>query len=238
MISASLGFTLRKVDLGEELMTRLYFVLSAAVTAAAFVASVGLYSRLAEQIPIHWNMQGDVDGHGAKSWAAFLMPEVMAGLFGLFLALPWLSPKHFELDSFRSTYWFIALVVLCLLAYIHGLMLWSAMTGAVDITRALLAGVLLMIGAMGNVLGKVRRNFWIGVRTPWTLANERVWNDTHRLAARLFVVTAVLGLVAIMLPLPRPALSIAVIVLVMAAAIASALYSLVHYKQLEHRGEL
>jgi len=125
-----------------------------------------------------------VDGYGAKSWAAFLMPEVMAGLLVLFLALPWLSPKQFQVDAFRPTYWFIAFVVLCLMAYIHGLMLWSAAAGAVDTTRALLAGVLLMFGLMGNVLGKVRRNFWVGVRTPWTLANERVWNDTHRLAAR------------------------------------------------------
>jgi uncharacterized membrane protein len=224
---------------GEQTpMTRLYFVLSLALTVAALAGSLLLYPRLADQIPIHWNIQGQVDGYGAKSWAAFFMPEVMAGLLVLFLALPWLSPKHFEVDAFRSTYWFIAFVILCLMAYIHGLMLWSAAAGAVDTTRALLAGVLLMFGLMGNVLGKVRRNFWVGVRTPWTLANERVWNDTHRLAARLFVAAAVLGLAVMMLPLPLPAVSIGVFTLIIAAAVWSVLYSLVHYKRLERRGEI
>jgi len=209
-----------------------------ATIAAALAASFVVHPWLADQVPIHWNIQGQVDGYGAKSWAAFLMPGTMVGLALLFMALPWLSPRQFEVDSFRSTYGFIAFVVLCLMAYVHGLMLWSAAMGAIDVTRALLAGVLLMFGLMGNVMGKVRRNFWVGVRTPWTLSNERVWNDTHRLAARSFVAAAAIGLAIIVLPLPLAAASIVVFALIMAAAIGPALYSLVHYKGLARRGEI
>jgi immunity protein, SdpI family len=219
-------------------MTRAYFWLSVVATVAALAASLVLYPRLADEIPIHWNIQGQVDGYGSKTWAAFLMPGAMAGMLALFLALPWLSPKHFELDSFRSTYWFIVLVIMLLVAYTHGLMLWAAAAGRVDITRALLVGLLLMFGLIGNVMGKVRRNFWVGVRTPWTIANERVWNDTHRLAGKLFVAAAAIGLATLLLPLPLPAVSIAVFTLIMTAALLPVLYSLIHYKRLARRGEI
>jgi len=98
-------------------------------------------------------------------------------------------------------------------------LLWAAVAGPIDITRALLAGVLLMLALIGNVLGKVRRNFWIGVRTPWTLANERVWNDTNRLAGRLFVAAAVVGLPLLLLPLHQLALTIVVFILIMTRSI-------------------
>jgi uncharacterized membrane protein len=88
------------------------------------------------------------------------------------------------------------------------------------------------------VLGKVRRNFYMGVRTPWTLASERVWNDTHRLAAKMFVGAGVIGLVAVVLPVPLPAVIISVVVLMIIAGLTPAVYSLILYKRLEKLGEL
>ena len=219
-------------------MTRAYLLVSLALVAGAFLASAVLYPRLPEKIPVHWNIEGQIDGYGNKQWALFLTPGIMLGLTALFLALPWLSPNQFSLDSFKSTYGFIIVVIMATMAYIHGLTLWAAVAGEVDITRAMLAGLMIMFGLMGNVMGKVRRNFWVGVRTPWTLASDRVWNDTHRLAGQLFVGAAVIGLACILLPIPLPVLTIGTIVVIMSAALFPVGYSLVHYKQLERRGEL
>ena len=219
-------------------MTRGHLLVSLALVAGAFVASAALYPRLPEKIPIHWNIQGQIDGYGNKHWALLLTPGIMLGLLGLFVALPWLSPKQFTLDTFQSTYGFIIFVILATMAYIHGLTLWAAVAGQVDITRAMLAGLMIMFGLMGNVMGKVRRNFWVGVRTPWTLASDRVWNDTHRLAGQMFVGAAAIGLVCILLPIPLPVMTIATIVVIMSAALFPVGYSLVHYKRLERRGEL
>jgi uncharacterized membrane protein len=218
-------------------MTRIYFALSATITAAAFVLSGALYHRLPDQIPIHWNASGQVDGYGATSWAAFCIPTLMAGTFTLLLALPSLSPKHLSVDTFRSTYSFIALAIVSLLGYVHVILLCSAVSGVVDLPRAFLAGVLIMVGLMGNVLGKVRRNYWIGVRTPWTLANERVWNDTHRQAARVFVLVAALGLATLMLPVSFLAASISVFFLIIGGVTAPAIYSFIYFKRLERRGD-
>ena len=218
-------------------MTRLYIVLSLILTAAACIATLILLPQLPEKIPIHWNIQGVVDGYGGKEWC-WLTPAILVGMLLLFWAIPWLSPKPFEVDSFRSTYWFIGLVLTGMFTYIHGLLMWAAWSGKVDITRAMLAGMLVMFSLLGNVLGKVRRNFYMGVRTPWTLASERVWNDTHRLAAKMFVGAGVLGLAAVVLPVPLPAVIISVVVLMIVAGLTPAVYSLILYKRLEKLGEL
>jgi uncharacterized membrane protein len=219
-------------------MTRLYVILSIALTVGAFAVTLLLYPQMPEKIPTHWNIEGKIDGYGDKVWAAFLVPGILVGLLALFAALPWLSPKQFAVDTFRSTYWFIVLAVTGTMVFIHGLTMWAALAGPVDITKPLLAGLLVMFGLMGNVMGKVRRNFYVGIRTPWTLANERVWNDTHRLAGRWFVASAALGLVAILLPIPLPALVITTIALIMMAALGPVVYSLILYKRLERAGSI
>jgi uncharacterized membrane protein len=100
--------------------------------------------------------------------------------------------------------------------------------------RALLIAAFLMLIFLGNVFGRVRRNFFIGVRTPWTLANEKVWDATHRFAARVFVAAGLIGLLSMVVS----SSSIAGLVILGAALLASAFYSLVHYKRLERRNEL
>ena len=91
-----------------------------------------------------------------------------------------------------------------------------------------------MIALLGNVLGKVRRNFFVGIRTPWTIANEQVWNATHRLCAKTFFAGGLLGLVAVILRAPFWLPVTAVIV----AVLIPVIYSLMFYKQLERRSEL
>lgn len=215
-------------------MNRLSWIVAISLTLAALALSAALYSRLPEQVPIHWNIQGQVDDYGHKSWAAFLMPGMMAALLGLFALLPWLSPKRFEVQAFKSTYLFVMLLTIGLSGYLHALMLWAALGNDVDVGRAVVAGVCLFFVLLGNVLGKVRRNFYVGVRTPWTLASERVWNDTHRLAAWLFAGFGVVGFVLALLPVPLFCSLIALGVPV----VVTIFYSLIHYKRLERRGEV
>lgn len=216
-------------------MTRVYLALAIGLTVVAWVSALVAYPYLPEQVPIHWNIRGEVDGYGDKSWSAFLTPAIMLGLLALFRLLPWLSPKSFTLDTFRGTYEFLVALAMGLMAYIHGLLLWAAYSGPIDIGRALIGGMCLFFMLLGNVLGKVRRNFFVGVRTPWTLASERVWIDTHRLAARLFVAAGLIGLI-LCLTVGGPVAFVATFILIMVAAFAPVIYSLVHYKKLERQG--
>ena len=147
--------------------------------------------------------------------------------------MPWLSPRRFAFDNFRSTYNFIMLAVFLMMAYCYSIILWAAAGLHIDIARFMIGAACVLIAAIGNVLSKVRQNFYLGVRTPWTLSNERVWHATHRFAAKCFVIAGLLGLA-----MALAGAQIAPIVVILAGALAPVIYSLVFYKQLEHRGKL
>jgi uncharacterized membrane protein len=214
-------------------MTRKVFVFEILLIAAALAATVLVYPHLPAQVPVHWNIHSQPDGYGPR-WTLFLFgPGFMAVVMGLTWVLPWLSPKRFEIDSFWRTYHLVMLLVFCMMAYIYSVMLWAGCGRAIDMGRAISCGVCLLFILIGNVMGKLRRNFYLGVRTPWTLADERVWNATHRFAAKTFVAGGLVGLV-----FSIAGLFLWAILIPLAGALAPVVYSLVYYKQLERRGEL
>jgi uncharacterized membrane protein len=215
-------------------MTRLYWIVAVALVVLAWGASALLYPGLPARVPTHWNIQGKIDGYGSKA-TIFLLPGFMIGLLGLFRMLPALSPRNFEVDSFRTTYLFIMVLIIGQMAYIQAVLLYAlANGGRVDMNRALFGGLFLFFALLGNVLGRVRRNFYIGVRVPWTLASERVWNDTHRVAAWLFVACGLAGFLIVVAGLPL----LAAFSVLGVAVVVPIVYAFVHYKQLERRGAL
>jgi uncharacterized membrane protein len=219
-------------------MNRTYWIIAFLLLAIAAGAAAWLYPSLPDQIPTHWNIRGEVDGYGGK-WTLFVLPVTMLLMLALFYFLPALSPKHFEVDTFRSTYLYIMVLTTGLFAYMEGVLLYVvhhavANAATVDIGRAFIAGLFLFFTLLGNVIGKVRRNFYIGVRVPWTLASDRVWNDTHRLAAWVMVAA---GLIGFLITITGLSLILAIGVLI-SSALVPVVYSFVHYKALERRGAL
>lgn len=212
--------------------------IAAVLTALVWIGTAVVYPRLPATIPTHWNIKGEADGFSPKTYGAFLLPIGMLVMLGVAVVLPRISPKHFEVDTFKSTYGMVMLLVVALFGYMHAVTLWAGVNGHIDVGRALFGGIFGFLAVMGNYLSKVRRNFWVGVRTPWTLASDRVWNDTHRLAAKTLVIAGIGGVIVTLLPLPIGVcvgLGTGVILL---GALIPVVYSLVHYKRLEARGEL
>jgi uncharacterized membrane protein len=186
------------------------------------------YPSLPEIIPVHWNAAGKVNGYGGR-WQLWLAgPGTMTGMLLFAMAIPWLSPEKFEVKSFPETYSYIMAAVVALFGGIEIIMLCGALGVQLPTVRVLLALILLAQVFIGNSMGKVRRNFFIGIRTPWTLASEAVWYATHRLAARLMVASGLLGLLAVWLAAPYWVL----LVLMSAWAPLAAAYSLLLYKRL------
>lgn len=212
--------------------TRTMLLCGVLLVAAMLAYSLWLYPSLPERIPTHWNWKGEVDGWSGRSFGSFFLPGMSAGLLLLLLALPWLSPKGFQVEPFRSTYNLIVVLILALMAYIHVVALQAALHPRMDVSRALIGGIFLLFGGIGLLLNRVKRNFWVGVRTPWTLANETVWDKTHRLSARLYFATGMLGAVAIWVGM-SPAVCF---VLFMVIVLVPVVYSLVLYKRLEKMG--
>lgn len=175
-------------------MNSKYTWLSILLLVAAFGASIALYGRLPALVPSHWNINGTVDGYSPRALGAFLMPGTMAFLLILFWLMRWLSPRNFEVQRSGETYDYVMFCVIALMGYVHALMLWAAL-GHVQVDRALAGGLFVFFALIGNVMSRVKRNFWMGIKTPWTLASESVWDRAHRFGARCFVLTGVVGLI-------------------------------------------
>ena len=219
-----------------------WFVVSLLVTILAFAGPLYLYfgrpDLLKEQIPTHTNAAGEVDKWTPREdilpqW--LLIPGVMVAMVALFALLPWLSPKGFEIDRFRETFYFLMAVVTLLFAYIQLLFVLGGVQAIqLQLDRWLLGGMSLFFALLGNRLGKVQRNFFMGVRTPWTLASEAVWIQTHRLTAWLWtpggLVLAVIAFAGLSLWL-----WIAGMLLI---ALTPVVYSLWLYKRLEKQGKI
>jgi uncharacterized membrane protein len=220
-----------------------WVILSAVFTAAAFSASAWIYcvgyDKLPDRLPIHWDIRGQPDGWVPKEEifkSFFLVPSIMAGMVVLTLILPWLSPQHFDVDRFRNTYGYVMMLIIVLLGYIHLLILYGSLhPDGFDMFRWMLGGILVVLALVGNVLGQIQRNFWIGVRTPWTLANERVWIETHRLTAWVMVAASLGGLIALVCRAPMLAIFIGFMTIIVVIPIG---YSLLLYKRLERQGKL
>lgn len=218
-----------------------WMLIALGIVVATVIGSVVVQNQMADrlpaEVPIHWNIKMEPDGFISRDHAFvifYMMPTLMAAVFGLLaIVLPWMSPVRFKVESFQPIYDYIVALVMALFAYIHVVILTAQVTETMH-AKWFIGGFCLFFGLLGNVLGKVRKNFWVGIRTPWTIASDVVWEKTHRLAAWLFVTMGIVGFALVMCGL-SPLWCFG---LIMAAALVPVIYSLVLYKRLEKTGRL
>lgn len=141
-----------------------------------------------QKIPVHWGVSGKPDRFGGKFEGLFVLPLTTVGLIALFALLPRIEPRKMNLERSRRPYVIIWVGTLGVLTVVHAVTVLSALGRniAVHVVVSVVVGVLFMI--IGNYMGKVRSNFFVGIRTPWTLSSELSWNRTNRLGGWLFVV--------------------------------------------------
>jgi uncharacterized membrane protein len=222
-----------------------WLYLSIALTAAAFAASLYVgefhYEQLPDPMPTHWDVRGEPDQWMPREQAYrlnfLLVPALMAGMVVLTLVLPWLSPKNFKIEPWADTYYYIMAMIVALFGFIHVCLALSSLYPEWKFVYFMVAGMLLFFALLGNVLGQVRKNFWVGIRVPWTLASDTVWNRTHRVAGWLWVAFGLLGALAVLVFHNTEAL-VACFVLLFVVALAPVVYSLILYKRLERQGKL
>ncbi len=209
----------------------------AAVAVLMFAAGALLYSRLPERIPMHWNIHGAIDQWGEKSIPnLFFQPLMVVLMMLLAWALPHIDPFKKSYARFHRSYYLIIDLIVAFLALLYGFTLYAAFNTSVPIGIIVPAAVGLLLAVIGNQLAKVRRNFFVGFRTPWTLASETVWTRTHRIGARIFMLAG-LG-AALCAFLPAPANMIVFLILVLGSCAAIYVMSYLIYRRLNAAGEL
>ncbi|MEO7823040.1 MAG: SdpI family protein [Gemmatimonadaceae bacterium] len=157
------------------------------IVAAALIASAVVYPDLPERMPTHWNLNGEIDGWSPRAWGAWLIPTLIAFLWALMRWLPSIDPRGKNYVKFGGAFEGIMLAVMLFMLLVHGLMLRAAPGYPVAMERVMPAGIGILFIVIGNLLPRARPNWFVGIRTPWTLSSDRVWEKTHRVGGRLFV---------------------------------------------------
>ncbi len=153
----------------------------------SMVASLYFYANFPERVPTHWNYQGEIDSYSNKTFGAFFFPALILGIYLLFLALPYLDPKKARYEQFSKVYHIFKGIFVLFMTAIYFFASFSALGYQIPIGTIIPAALGILFLIMGNYLGKIKPNWFMGIRTPWTLSNEEVWNKTHRLGGKLFM---------------------------------------------------
>lgn len=163
--------------------------------AIAVIAGALLWNQLPEQMASHWNANDQVDGYMPKFWGVFLMPLVTLGMFALFIVFPNVDPLKANIVTFRGAFNLFILLIVAFMLYIHGLTLaWSLGYQSFKMSAAMLPFLGILFIFIGYLLRQAKRNFFIGIRTPWTLSSDTVWDKTHQLGSILFMVSGALAI--------------------------------------------
>jgi len=196
---------------------------------AAIGIAAWLYPGLPEQIPTHWNIRGEVDDYTPKPWGVVILPAAALFAFAVMRIIPVISPRGFRTDKFMDVINVFTVVIVGFTSGIAILALLAANGQDVRINEFTFAGVGLLFVVLGNYMSKVRKNFFIGIRTPWTLASDEVWSRTHRLGGKVFVLVGLFMMLNSVLRFPEAWL----VGFIVVAALIPVVYSYVIYRKIE-----
>jgi uncharacterized membrane protein len=196
--------------------------------------SVWAYPLLPEVVPSHWDLAGHVNGYLPRFIAVAIVPAIAVLTSVLAIVLPAISPRNYRFGGAVNEYYEAMIAVLAMLVAVHFLLLRAEIMGKAPPIALIFALIGLLLAALGVLIGKVPKNFFMGIRTPWTLANDEVWLRTNRLASRLMVVG---GLAIVVLSVLPPAWMIgAFVAIILIAALVPIVYSYALYKRIEGFG--
>ncbi len=199
--------------------------------AAAWLMALAAYPFAPARIPIHWNVSGEIDGYAGRVVGIFMFPVLITAIAALLRAAPRLDPKRQSYASFSEVYGLMQVGVIVFLVIMQAIMLAVALGQPVNMGAVIVVLVGGLFVFLGNLLGKTRPNWMVGIRTPWTLSSPDVWTRTHRVGGRLMVGIG-LAYMAAGLVLPLPAVAAVIVAGAVGLVAVSMGYSYWAWRQL------
>ncbi|MFA6036470.1 MAG: SdpI family protein [Candidatus Micrarchaeia archaeon] len=200
------------------------------IVLVAFVIGIDAYPLMPEKVASHWNAAGQVNGYMDRFWGTYFVPVLMALMALLFLAIPRIDPYKKNIEQFRGYYDnFIGLLMLFMIAVYVQTLLWNMGT-EISISLTVPLGIAALIWYAGVMCENSKRNWFIGIRTPWTLMSDSVWEQTNRMGGKLFKMCAII--IALSVFLGEAAIWVTVGLLLAATAY------MVYYSYVKYNAEL
>lgn len=202
--------------------------LSLTLIAGELLVSLFLLQSLPDTVPMHWNIRGQVDGTMAKIPGVFVLPLMSLAMLGLFRLLPAIDPKKEKYRLFTREWEIIQFGFVAFFAWLQFIILYISLHPGVSMLPLMFIGLGAFFTLLGNFLSKIRQNFFIGIKTPWTLTSEDNWNKTHRYASWCFVLAGIAAIAESYFIWYAPAVIFGSIML---AAVLPVIYSFLLFKK-------
>ena len=172
-----------------------------AMIVLGFLVGIFFYDQFPDRVASHWGSGGQVDGYMSKFWGTFLMPVMLTFMLGMFMLIPKIDPLKANVAKFRQHFDNFVILISAFMFYIYLLtVVWNLGT-EFNMSRMLMPSFAILFYYIGILLEHAKRNWFIGIRTPWTLSSDKVWDKTHKRGAKLFKAVALLALVGAVFPL-------------------------------------
>ncbi len=189
-----------------------------------------LSGNMGDALATHWNAAGEADGYGSAFMALYFLPLLTMAMSAMIAVMPMLDPLKANVEKFRREYNIFIAAFAGFMFYIQGLTLaWNAGL-KFSMTGLMAPGFGLLFIASGMVLRKAKRNYFIGIRTPWTLANDTVWDKTHELGGQLFIASGILTTLCVFVP---DASIFVLLVTAIGASLITMVYSYLEFRKID-----
>ena len=166
------------------------------------VSAIGayLYPQLPDLVPSHWGINGEINGWVSRGFAVFFFLALILGLYLLMSFLPLMDPHRSNIESFANWYFWFKVAFVVFMGSLYLMTLYAGLGYEVNVGRFVTLGIAALFAFIGLALPKMKKNYMIGIRLPWTLHSETVWNRTHKFGGRLFLALAIIIVLASFLP--------------------------------------
>lgn len=166
----------------------------------SFIVAIYFYPQMPEKMASHWNIQGEVDGYMSRFWGLFLMPIISIGLLILFVLIPKIDPLKKNIEKFRKHFDGFIVLMTIFLFYIYLLTVFWNVGIRFNMGRFVMPAMGILFYYVGILVENTKRNWSIGIRTPWTLSSDVVWGKTHKIGGKLFKIAGIIIFLGIFFP--------------------------------------
>ncbi|WP_456397559.1 SdpI family protein [Desulfurobacterium sp.] len=211
-------------------------IVSLGIILFSFIVGIYFYPKMAEKMALHWNAQGQVDGYVSKCWGVFLIPLISVGLLLLFIAIPKIDPLKHNIEKFRKYYDGFMVLIIVFLFYLYLLTVFWNIGIRFNMIQLLTPAFGILFYYCGILIENAKRNWFIGIRTPWTLSNDVVWERTHKVGGKFFKAAGVIAFIGVF---SQSYALFFILVPVILVALCTIIYSYVEYqKEMKKRDEM
>jgi len=194
----------------------------------SIILGIIVYSYLPDKLASHWNVSGEVDGYMPKFWGVFILPIILVVFYCFYIFIPKIDPLKKNIIAFEKEFDIFILALVLFMFYIYFLTLFWNFGYVFDLGQFMMPALGILFIFVGILLKKAKRNFFIGIRTPWTLSSDFVWDKTHKLGSILFIFLGIISILGVVVPEFGFFLVIVPIVIVVLVLV---IYSYIIYKQ-------